>query len=93
MGWGRYRKKPVVVDAIQFTGDNFDEIRELTDDEFHLVPQEDRDDDPEIVAEVWDKLHSTWVGVKNDQWIIRGTEGEFYPCDADVFARIYEAAI
>ena len=40
-------------------------------------------DDPDIRGEVFDKLHSTWVGVKVGQWIMKGTEGEFYPCADD----------
>ena len=40
-------------------------------------------DEPDIRAEVWDKLHSIWVGVKDGQWIMKGSEGEFYPCVDD----------
>ena len=43
----------------------------------------------DIVAAVFDVLHETWVGVKKGQWIIRGTKGEFYPCDPEVFAEKY----
>jgi hypothetical protein len=87
----RWRKKPVEVDAIQFDGENLEEVSDLTGvDGFRSVDEEDRTDDPEIVAEVWDVLHSTWVGVKAGQWIIRGVRGEFYPCDPEVFATTYE---
>lgn len=88
----RYRKKPVEVEAVQFTGDNWNEVAALTGGrEFAEVHPEDWRDDPDIVAEVYDKLHSTWVGVKVGQWIIRGVQGEFYPCDPDVFEATYEA--
>lgn len=87
----RYRKRPVEIDAIQFTGHNHAAIQSFTGPSlFSGVDDEDRVDDPEIVAEVWDKLHATWVGVKADQWIIRGVQGEFYPCDPDVFHATYE---
>lgn len=39
----------------------------------------------DIEAAVYDEIHETWVGVKREQWIIRGMRGEFYPCDPDVF--------
>lgn len=42
-------------------------------------------------AVVYDTLHGTWVNVRENDWIIRGTQGEFYPCIAEVFARKYEA--
>ena len=86
----RYRKKPVEVEAVQYTGGNAIELIIFTNNQFGYVVPEDRGDDPEVIAEVYDKLHSTWVGVKEGQWIIQGVQGEFYPCDPDVFAATYE---
>lgn len=43
----------------------------------------------DVVAAVYDVLHETWVGVKVGQWIIRGTKGEFYPCEDEVFEEKY----
>ncbi len=87
-----YRKKPVVIQAVQFTGTNHDEVQDFAPGLFHEVHPDDRTDDPDITAEVMDELHSTWVGVKDGQWIIRGVQGEFYPCDPDVFSATYEEA-
>lgn len=94
----KYRKKPVVVDAIYFSGNNHVQIRtwqkEFGDPEgFWGVSLEEREDDPDILATIYDKLHSTHVGVKKDQWIIRGLVGEYYPCDHDVFLNTYEEVI
>lgn len=88
----KFRKKPVVIEAIKFEGlENFGEVQDFTGaDQFRYVDPEDRDDDFDIFAEVWDRLHSTWVGVKISQWIIKGVQGEFYPCDKDVFESTYE---
>jgi hypothetical protein len=87
----QFRKKPVVVTAVQFTGDNVNEIHALTGPpNFGLVDAEDREADPDITAEVFDHLHSTWVGVKTGQWIIRGVQGEFYPIDESVLASTYD---
>ena len=88
---GRYRKIPVEIEAVRFDGTNVGEMLAFTDGRFMAVDVEDRGDDPEIVAAVFDVLHSTWIGVKIGQWIIRGVRGEFYPCDPDVFASTYEA--
>jgi hypothetical protein len=98
-----YRKNPVEIEAIQFTGDNVEEIREFCGT--FRYPASIRTDDAPVVeafhlyqgnasvngniAEVWDKLHDTWVGVKRGQWIIRGLKGEFYPCDDEVFRSSY----
>lgn len=86
----KYRKKPIVIEAVQFTGDNHGEIVEFTRGRFVAVDETERERDSEIVAEVWDELHDTWVGVKMGQWIIQGLAGEFYPHDADLFAQAYE---
>lgn len=86
-----YRKKPVEIQAVRFDGANENEILDFAPGMFELVDEQDRADDPEIVAQVWDYLHSTWVGVKACQWIVRGIRGEFYPVDEDVFAATYEA--
>ncbi len=92
MSAARYRKRPVIVEAIRYTGENVEEIQAFTGTGmFHLVHEEDRAraDDPEITAEVMDDLHSTWIGVKDGQWIIRGVRGEFHPCDPSVFLETY----
>lgn len=83
------RKKPVEVEAKHWTGENLEELEEFTGWRFRPVDEADRRDDPKITAEVFDELHSTWVGVKNDQVIIRGVKGEFYPCDYGVMLTTY----
>lgn len=85
-----YVKKPVAIEAIHWTGDNTEAVRAFTAGGFETVDPFERGDSPEIVAEVWDHLHATWVGVKIGQWIIKGLKGEFYPCDPDVFTGTYE---
>lgn len=91
----RYRKKPIEVDAICFTGGNFVAIRtwqnNFGDDPcFWSVAIDSPLIQQGIYAEVWDKLHATWVGVKPNDWIIRGIQGEYYPCDGDVFVNTYD---
>lgn len=86
----KYKSKPVEIEAVRFTGDVKAVQGFAGRQNFDSVDPEDRTDDPEIIAEVYDKLHSTWVGVKLGQWIIKGTKGEFYPCDDEVFREKYE---
>lgn len=91
-------KRPIPIEAVRFTGDNWAELHAFTGhrnvetedhphwaDVFNPVGTYTMlaEEDPDIVAEVWDSLHSTHVGVKVGQWIMRGTEGEFYPCADD----------
>lgn len=88
----RYRKKPVEVDTIQWTGDNEAEIIAFTSNNFYALDDADREnsDDPEATATVYDKLHSTWILVYTGQHIVRGVKGEYYPIAEDVLAETYE---
>lgn len=92
----KYRKKPVVIEAVQYVDESyasFAKVRKLAGKHFTIVEPEDRLEDPDIVAQVYDKLHATWVGVKVGQWIIKGVQGEFYPCDSEVFDATYETVV
>jgi len=83
---GKYRKKPVVIEAIQFTGGNFDEIKELTktsptNREVLYIPHSEKliikTLEGDMTANKWD-------------YIIKGIQGEFYPCKPDIFEQTYE---
>lgn len=87
----RFRKRPVEIQAIQFNGSNHNDIRAFTGGRFWAIDPRDRGDAPNIVAQVYDVLHSTWVGVKVGNWIAQGVRGEFYPIDDAVMADTYEA--
>lgn len=82
----RFRKKPVVIDALQFTGTNNAECLLFMGLPEHIAfnPELHSTDYPVIHT-----LEGTLVASPGD-WIIRGTKGEFYPCKPDIFAEIYE---
>lgn len=88
----KVRKKPVEVEAVQWGGDNADELNQFAGSHFDVLDEQDRanSDDPEATAQVFDVLHSTWVLVYTGDWIIRGIQGEHYPCRPDVFQATYE---
>lgn len=92
----RRRKKPVVVDTIQWTGDNEDEVQAFTigATNFYALDPEDREnsEDPEATATVFDNLHNTWVLVYTGQHIVRGVKREYYPIAEEVLADTYEPA-
>lgn len=97
----KYRTKPFEIDAERFDGENFGVIqafvgkREAADSPGYYIENFDDareyfvDPEPGIVAVVWDYLHSTWVGVRAGDYIIKGMKGEFYPCDPEVFLSKY----
>ena len=79
----KYRKKPVVIDAIQWTGDNESEnrVRQFYGDQAGLTRHHDV-----LLIETPEGVMTASIG----DWIIKGVQGEFYPCKPDIFATTYE---
>jgi hypothetical protein len=82
----KYRKKPVVVEAMQFTGKNHTAVREWGD-ELGKVGVWDGTGGGGMVIPTLEGDHRADPG----DWIIRGVKGEFYPCKPDIFEATYEA--
>lgn len=82
----RYRKKPVVVDAVQLRGDNDAQLLAFIGE--HVVPFEMVGDHELIIH----TLKGDMLASKGD-WIIKGVQGEFYPCKPDIFEATYEQVI
>lgn len=82
----KYVSKPTVIEAVQYTGINTEELQDFAGDNFVF----ETDVLFATFAKVWDKLHESWIKVEPGNWIIRGTRGEFYPCADDVFREKYE---
>lgn len=77
-----YRKKPVTVEAVQWTGENRAEMCEFIDPEvFEIIPRVG------LVIHTLEGDHHASPG----DYIIKGVNGEFYPCKPDIFAKTYEA--
>ncbi len=95
----RYRKKPVVIEAVQMTRekrqDNYDWPQWL-----HEAWNMDHDDPGSVYPSMWpesngdDKLKiNTLEGSHIVNWgdyIVRGVQDELYPCKPDIFEQTYE---
>lgn len=88
----RFRKKPVEVEAVRWTGANEDEMRQFCGSHWDTVEPADRGDDPDHDAQVFESNHSQWISMAPGFWVIKGTRGELYPCDPQAFADVYESA-
>lgn len=77
----KYRKKPVVIDAIKFTGYNLDEILE-----FMGVDDVVGKTTGSLVINTMEGNMTAKIG----DYIIKGVKGEFYPCDSEIFELTYE---
>ena len=78
----QYRKKPVIVEALRWDGENVAEVEYFlhSDDIRRLQP---------ITIETLEGSMTAQVG----DWIIRGVKGEFYPCKPDIFEATYEPEV
>lgn len=77
----KYRKKPVVIEAVQWTGDNLKELKQMEgfNESYDLYCGE-------LKIKTLEGIMTASVG----DYIIRGVNGEFYPCKPDVFEKTYE---
>jgi hypothetical protein len=79
----RFVKKPVEIDAIEFTGYNTSDIEEFMDRRLAVTG---------VNGRVYLNIHTLegdFLASPGD-WIIRGIRGEYYPCKPDIFAKSYE---
>lgn len=77
----KYRKKPVVIEAIQWNGYN---ISEIIDFAGWVVSIHMEKETVEIKT-----LECTMIANEGD-WIVKGIQGEFYPVKPDIFEETYE---
>jgi hypothetical protein len=87
---GKYRKKPVVIEAIQFQPAGFAQVESFCGDKASLIGNWTAADPfPKCVHIA--TLEGTMTALPGD-WIIKGVKGEFYPCKPDIFEATYEPA-
>ncbi len=77
----KYRKKPVVIEAVQYTGQEIDGLKyEITHpEEQHLAERKP------YIETLEGKMY-----VSFGDYVITGIKGEKYPCKPDIFEQTYE---
>lgn len=89
-----YRKKPVEIKAVQFDGKEetalklMDWISEGNSVELSCPEHEDHWDGTLIITTLEGDMK-----VKPGDYVIRGVQGEHYPCKPDIFEQTYEPAV
>lgn len=82
----KYRKKPVAIEAVQFV-DTEESILELSELGLDPIRVDYADlDNPVLKIETLEGL----MIAKTGDYIIKGVQGEFYPCKPDIFKETYE---
>lgn len=96
----KYRKKPVVIEAIRWNGTN---VRAVLAFCRPLVVANGASDEPSLAFSGRSRIEPDKnkvlirtlegvMAVSAGDWIIRGVQGEFYPCRDDIFRATYEPA-
>lgn len=81
----KYRKKPVVIEAIEFKGfDNIEEVQEFMRGNVRIQFPPECD-----IVLLIETLEGVMVANVGD-YIIKGVKGEYYPCKAEIFHETYE---
>ena len=83
----RYRKKPVEVEALEWTGANLDALRAFAGDENLTCPGSRYSD-----LSVWNEQEHDWIKVPFGHSIVKGKLGELYPISPAAIAETYEPA-
>jgi hypothetical protein len=81
----KYRKKPVVVEAFELTPRNAMQVATWCSGKAYTLENSDS-----AFVDI-ETLEGTMTAQLGD-YIIKGVQGEFYPCKPDIFEATYEAA-
>lgn len=77
----QYRKKPVVIEAVQYTAIGVIDWEAIYEFCPYARPKN---------GEMYIKTLEGEMRVSPNDYIIKGVKGEFYPCKPDIFSKTYE---
>lgn len=85
-----YRKKPVVIEAYQISEQTEFEIKKWSEGKVYASPVlEPSENNPKGCYWQISTLEGIMTAIPGD-FIIKGVQGEFYPCKPDIFEKTYE---
>lgn len=80
------RKKPVVIEFVRYDGKNDHEVKAFVGRYLNLR----QDHYASEVIELHIKTLEGWMRVSVGDYVIKGVNGEFYPCKPDIFEKTYD---
>jgi hypothetical protein len=94
----QYRKKPVVIDAVQLIKNNVEEVVQFIKEPYMIRVvwldkaniYKDKQDDKYTSPGIWIKTLEGEYLAREGDYIIKGVDGEYYPCKPDIFEKTYE---
>jgi len=82
----KFRKKQVIIDATQLIDNNFRSLDDIPIS--HCKDWRVGNDEDGFYVGI--PTLEGLTKVRNNDWIIRGINGEYYPCKPDIFEKTYE---
>lgn len=82
----KYRKKPVIIEAVQFIDDDYGTLCAIGNLGLKPVIKTNKSGEPKLSIQTLDREMIASIG----DYIIKEVNGEFYPCKPDIFEKIYE---
>lgn len=91
----KYRKKPVVIEAMQWTGLNLEEVKKFVGETLTCDIIDDAWKVGKGIPHVFMKIKTLEgdMEVSEKDFIIKGVNGEFYSCKPDIFEKTYEKVL
>lgn len=88
----KFRKKPVVIEAIKWTGFNPHDIADFAGDACEIEYYDAAYEAGAGPMYAYIKIHTLEGDMKVSvgDYVIKGVQGEFYPCKPDIFEETYE---
>ncbi len=78
----KYRKKPVEIEAVRWTGSNISEVKRFMNNAVMAFNEQN--------LKISIKTLEGVITASPYDYIIKGVKGEFYPCKPDIFEETYE---
>jgi hypothetical protein len=85
----RYRKKPVEIEAMRLSDTQESALAVAEWSGGHYSPDSNSDRTDVMHFVIIPTMEGNMLASPGD-WVIRGVQGEFYPCKPDIFAATYE---
>jgi hypothetical protein len=76
-----YKKNAITVEGLRWDGSNLEQMQDFTDGNFRISKWRG--------AQVYDRLHDSWIKVFPGNSVLRGTQNEYYPIDARALKDTY----
>ncbi len=81
----KYRKKPVEIEALQWTGQNHKEVSNFCRNSYFFHIEIDKSS-----TTIYIETSKGTIIAKEGDYIIKDGKGEYYPCKEDVFNLTYD---